>query len=461
MARSHLLTPDSPSVHNSARYQALLTLQAIAKGAYADIALSRVLHQTSLNRMDRGLVTELVYGIVRRQRTLDCLIDQLCQNHQQPLNLRLILRLGLYQLRYCDQIPAAAAVNTSVELAKVLGLPGLAGVVNGVLRAYIRESQATDPLKRVGPREQDLAIYESFPDWLIQAWLAQLNFDETQALCQFFNQAPSIDLRVNRLQARPEMVLGALIKAGIPARCLEPIPGVIRLEQGVGAMAELPGYQQGWWSVQDAAAQLVTHLLDPQPGETIIDACAAPGGKTTHIAEQMQDQGTILAFDRTPTRLRRLKQNQQRLQLTAIQAHAVDSSQPHSSLALVDRVLVDAPCTGLGTLHRHADARWRQTPATLAELSQLQAQLLNNTCQWVKPGGILVYATCSLHPDENQAQIKQFLATHPHWQILQPPTHFPCPDLVAPEGWLQAWPQRHDMDGFFMVKLQRESAAPD
>ncbi len=450
----------APEVHHldpkhSARFQALLTLQAIAKGAYADVALGRVLHQSNLTGADRGLVTELVYGIVRRQRTLDTLIDQFCRHRQQPLNLRLILRLGLYQLRYSGQIPAAAAVNTSVELAKALGLGGLAGVVNGVLRAYSRAAQASDPLPESKDPVETLGIQASFPDWLIQAWLEQLDLSETQALCEFFNHSPTIDLRINQLQAKLESVIQTFSAAGITALPLQKVPGAVRLATGSGAIPELPGYGAGWWSVQDGAAQLVGLFVDPQPGEIIIDACAAPGGKTTHLAELMGDQGQIFALDRTPSRLKKLRQNQERLQLHSIEIRALDSSQPQPSLPLADRVLVDAPCSGLGTLHRHADARWRQTPATLADLSQLQAQLLRNTATWVKPGGILVYATCSLHPAENQAQIRQFLQAHPDWQIAPPPPNFPYPELAHPEGWLQAWPQRHQMDGFFMVRLQR------
>lgn len=449
----------SVTVHLKAtpRYQAYLTLQAIAKGAYADVALSRVLHQSSLSGVDRGLVTELVYGTVRRQRTLDVLIDQFCRHTQQPPNLRLILRLGLYQLRYLSQIPAAAAVNTSVELAKGCGLAGLAGVVNGVLRAYLRISPDRDPLPELADPLLNLAIRESFPDWIIQAWAAQLDLSETTALCQFFNQTPTIDLRVNPLQASLEQVLTALASAKMTATPIPQVPGGIRLGPGLGAIAGLPGYEQGWWSVQDAAAQLVTHLLDPQPGETIIDACAAPGGKTTHIAELMQDQGRVIALDRVASRLRKLKQNQQRLQLTCLQAQLADSTQAQTLLPLADRVLIDAPCTGLGTLHRHADARWRQTPTTLAELVSLQAQLLANAATWVKPGGIMVYATCSLHPDENQHQIENFLNTHPDWQISPLPPTFPYPELQHPQGWLQAWPQRQQMDGFFMVRLQRDT----
>ncbi|MDS3861349.1 16S rRNA (cytosine(967)-C(5))-methyltransferase [Thermosynechococcaceae cyanobacterium BACA0444] len=457
MSAPSLLSSVAVNLKATPRYQAYLTLQAIAKGAYADVALSRVLHQSPLSAVDRGLVTELVYGTVRRQRTLDVLIDHLCRQRQQPLNLRLILRLGLYQLRYLGQIPAAAAVNTSVELAKGCGLTGLAGVVNGVLRAYLRISQDRDPLPPVADPLLNLAVQESFPDWIVQAWVGQLDLPETTALCQFFNQPPTLDLRVNSLQVSPTEVLAALASAKIKATPIANLPGGIRLGPGLGAIAALPGYDTGWWSVQDAAAQLVTHLLDPQPGETIIDACAAPGGKTTHIAELMQDRGTVIALDRVASRLRKLKQNQQRLQLTCLQAQLADSTQVQTMLPLADRVLVDAPCSGLGTLHRHADARWRQTPTTLAQLVSLQSQLLQNAATWVKPGGIMVYATCSLHPDENQEQIANFLQTHPHWHIAPLPPTFPRPDLQSAQGWLQAWPQRQQMDGFFMVRLQRDT----
>ena len=444
---------------SSPRQLAFLTLRAIhRRGVYTNVALEKVLGQTNLQREDRGLVTELVYGILRRRRSLDALIDHLAKkpSHQQPTDLRLILHLGLYQLRYLSQIPAFAAVNSSVELAKDNGLSPLAGVVNGILRQYIRlAAKNTDPLALVLPEDpvQRLGVLYSFPDWIVQLWLEQFGWQETEQLCQWFNQPPAIDLRVNILKTNLEEVATAFSEANSIVSPVPPLPQALRLREGSRAIQQLPGFQQGWWTVQDSSAQLVTHLLDPQPGEVIIESCAAPGGKATHIAELMGDRGTIWACDSAASRLRKLKENVQRLQLHSLQTCRGDSRHLPQFTSTADRVLVDAPCSGLGTLHRRPDIRWRQTPEKVEELATLQKELLEQAATWVKPKGILVYATCTLNPRENERVVQGFLQNHPHWQIQTPPVQSPAAVFAQKEGWIKILPHRHQMDGFFMVKL--------
>jgi 16S rRNA (cytosine967-C5)-methyltransferase len=440
------------------RQIAFLTLRDVHKGAYADVALDRLLRKVKLSDIDRRLVTELVYGSVRRQRTLDSLIDQLAKkkSSQQPSELRSILHLGLYQLRYQERIPVSAAVNTTVQLAKENGLGGLTGFVNGLLRQYVRLAEkSSDPLELTENPVERLGILHSFPDWIIAVWLEQLGIEETERLCEWMNQTPTIDLRINPLRTSIEEVETALISAGILVRRIPHLPQALRLISNSGGIQNLPGFSQGWWVVQDASAQLVSHILEPQPGEVIIDACAAPGGKTTHIAELMQDQGKILACDRTASRLRKLKENAQRLGLHSIEIYTRDSRNLPQFEHTADRVLLDAPCSGLGTLHRHADARWRQTPGSVGELSTLQKELISQTSKFVKPGGVLVYATCTLHPSENEGVITEFLATHPNWQIENLLVNLPDLSDTTSAGWLKVWPHHQDMDGFFMVRLRK------
>ncbi|MEH1888946.1 MAG: 16S rRNA (cytosine(967)-C(5))-methyltransferase RsmB [Nostoc sp.] len=494
------------------RQLAFIALRDVHKGAYADVALDRVLQKVNLADNDRRLVTELVYGSVRRQRTLDNLIDQLAKkkSDQQPQDLRTILHLGFYQLRYQERIPASAAVNTTVQLAKENGFSGLTGFVNGLLRQYIRlaEKIKGDPLQlpenlverfdnlpdlenlspnlspkrgevlnslstlqglgagglglaltfpdEVNCQVERLGILHSFPNWIIQVWLEQLGLAETEQLCEWMNQSPIIDLRINPLCTSIEEVEAALQYAGILVRRISHLPQALRLIGSTGSIQKLPGFREGWWTVQDSSAQLVSHLLDPQPGEVVIDACAAPGGKTTHIAELMADKGKILACDRTPSRLRKLQENSQRLNLQSIQIYTGDSRHFAQFQNTADRVLLDAPCSGLGTMHRHADARWRQTPESVRELSLLQKELLTHTSTFVKLGGVLVYATCTLHPAENEQVILAFLAESPDWQI-ESPSGFEFPDSAhtMPQGWFKVWPHRQDMDGFFMVRLRK------
>ncbi|MEO8892970.1 MAG: 16S rRNA (cytosine(967)-C(5))-methyltransferase RsmB, partial [Coleofasciculaceae cyanobacterium] len=292
------------------RQLAFIALKDIHRhGAYTDISLDRVLRTATLNSADRGLLTEIVYGCVRRSRSLDALIDQLGKKTatQQPPELRIILHIGLYQLRYQERIPASAAVNTSVELAKQNGFKGLTGVVNGMLRQYSRLAESTtEPLQLPPEAIKRLGILHSFPDWIIQMWVEQLGIEETEQLCQWFNQTPTIDLRINPLQTSIEEVEAAMTTAGVEVKRLPHLPQALRIIGSAGAIGQLPGFNQGWWTIQDSSAQLVSYLLDPRAGDVVIDACAAPGGKTSHIAELMGDQGTIFACDKTASRLKKV-----------------------------------------------------------------------------------------------------------------------------------------------------------
>jgi 16S rRNA (cytosine967-C5)-methyltransferase len=449
----------SPSISRSLAFLALKSVYQ--QHAYTDMALNRVLKSAAvdISQTDRSFACELVYGIVRRQRTLDELIDLLGKKKaaQQPPDLRIILHLGLYQLRYLDRIPASAAVNTSVELAKDQGISKLGGVVNGLLRSYIRQAESADPLKLPADPITQLGIKYSFPDWIVETWLEQLPLPETDQLLAWFNRSPKIDLRVNLLQTSIEQVENAFRDAGISVERIPNLPQGLRLENA-GAITDLPGYKQGWWMIQDSSAQLVTHLLDPQPGETIIDACAAPGGKTAHIAELMGDHGRIIACDRAAKRLNKVRENAARLQLNSIEIEVGDSRDSdrfdkfHN---IADRVLLDAPCSGLGTLHKRPDIRWRQTHQGVEELLQLQQELIQQTAQWVKPQGILVYATCTLNVLENEKVVQSFLANNSNWSV-QTPNDAIAKNWVTSAGWIKVYPHRSDMDGFFMVRLQKD-----
>lgn len=437
------------------RQLAFQGLKAVHRGAYADVALSRVMPKT-IPDADRRLLTELLYGSVRRQRMLDALIDQFAQKpaDQQPPDLRTLLHLGLYQLRYLGHIPDAAAIFTTVELAKHNQLSGLSGFVNGLLRQYARAAaNDNDPLELPSDPIQRLGILYSYPDWIVQVWNDQLGPEETEQLCDYCNQPPHIDLRINPLKTDRERVRSQLAAAGITTSSLPHLPQALRIEGKSGPIPQLPGFHEGLWTVQEASAQLVGHLLNPQPGTIALDVCAAPGGKTTHMAELMQNQGEIWACDRTPSRLRKLKQNLQRLDINTVKIWTGDSRQLSDHIPLADYVLVDAPCSGLGTLHRHADARWRQTPDNIKELSTLQLELLRNSARWVKPGGQILYSTCTLHPQENETVIDQFLAQMPYWQVKWLTT-----DLLLSTDQkktsLKIWPHQQHMDGFFMTILQ-------
>ena len=421
----------------NARQIAFSILQDIIfKGSYADIALNRGLEKTQPNQQDRALVTELVYGVVRRQRTLDAIIDQFAKkkSHQQVPDILLVLRLGIYQLGYMSAIPESAAVNTSVELIKQTKYSQLSGLVNAILRAYIRSKDLFDP------SNQSLGIRYSFPDWLIEFFLEQFGQLETEQLCKWFNQIPSLDIRINPLKTSRLEMQQILEKEGISSQVLPQTEQGLRLIGTHGSIINLPGYQEGLWSVQDASSQQVAHFLDPQPGDVIIDACAAPGGKTTHIAELLNNQGQILAIDPKASRLRKLSENAKRLELENIKIMEGDSRLLDQFNNSCDRLLLDVPCSGLGTLHRNLDLRWRISPEKIEQLLKLQKEIFYTCQQWVKPNGIIVYSTCTLNPRENQSMIDNFLKDHSNYSLVES---------------IQLYPQRDDSDGFFMAKLRK------
>ncbi len=429
------------------RQVAWQVLLAVAAGAYADGALERELGRVELSPLDRGLATELTYGSIRQRRLLDAWLDQLGKvpAERQPPKLRWLLHLGLYQLLLSERVPAAAAVSTTVELAKRGGLARLAPVVNGMLRAFLRRQEAGTALPLPADPATALAVRQSLPDWLAADLLQWLSADEAEAFGRASNSAPALDLRVNRLRTSREAVLAAMAGAGVAASAIEGVPMGICLSGRSGDLRQLPGYGEGHWCVQDRSAQRVAALLDPQPGERILDACAAPGGKSTHLAEAMHDQGLVLAIDRGEARLRRVDRNSARLGLTCIETRHADASRLAAAAPELcgsfDRILVDAPCSGLGTLARHADARWRMTPAAIEGLVRLQRELLEGLLPLLRPGGRLVYATCTVHPHENGVLIDALLADHPSLRRL--------------EQW-QLWPgqQSGAGDGFFAALLE-------
>ena len=430
-------------------------LQAVAAGAYADGALERELGRVQLPPLDRALATELAYGAIRQRRLLDAWIDRLGRvpAERQPPKLRWLLHLGLYQLIASDRVPEAAAVSTTVELAKRGGLARLAPVVNGMLRAYLRRCQSEGsghlplPPEAAADPALTLGLRHSLPAWLAEDLLQWLPAERAEAFGRACNTAPSLDLRVNRLRSSPQAVQEALAAHGVEALPIEGLPAGLTLQGRSGDLSRLPGYAEGHWCVQDRAAQRIAPLLDPQPGERILDACAAPGGKSTHLAELMGDQGSVLALDRGEARLRRVGRNAERLGLHCIEPRHGDATSladQHPELrGSFDRILVDAPCSGLGTLARHADARWRIEPAAIDGLVLLQRQLLEALLPLLRPAGRLVYATCTVHPRENSALVEAVMAAHPRLQLQ--------------ESW-QLWPGEIDGagDGFFAAVLSRE-----
>jgi len=434
-----------PAVGLAPRRFAWEILEAVAAGGYADVAFDRVLRGSTLSVQDRGLVTEVAYGAIRQRRRLDSWLDRLGRvpASKQPPRLRWLLHVGLYQLLCMERIPDAAAVNTTVELAKRHGLKRLAPVVNGVLRAAIRAKQSGEALDLPGDPALRLALQQSLPDWFCRDLQRWCGADQAERVARACNQVPPLDLRVNRLRCTPSALTAALEQHGLRVIPIPGCPDGLQVLEGGGDLRQWPGFEQGHWCVQDRAAQWVAPLLAPEPGDRVLDACAAPGGKATHLAELMQNKGEVWAIDRSAGRLRRVAANAARLGTDCLQAMAADASelldQKPQWRGYFQRILLDAPCSGLGTLARHPDARWRVSPDTISTLVPLQARLLDAMVPLLAPGGTLVYATCTIHPAENGERIASFLETHPAFVLRHEE---------------QRWPDPEGGDGFYAAVIQ-------
>ncbi|MBC7543421.1 MAG: 16S rRNA (cytosine(967)-C(5))-methyltransferase RsmB [Candidatus Sericytochromatia bacterium] len=413
-------------------------------------------HLTGPSTVDTRLATELVYGVVRRMGTLDWRLNSLLK---QPLTklppvIALILRIGAYQLLYLDRIPASAAVHEAVEQAKRHGHAGTVKLTNAVLRSLQRAGDTTplpeDPNMR-------LAATASVPPWLAKRWIPRYGEAEATTLARAMIQQAPQHLRVNMLRTGPPAVLAAFTAADIAAEALSPFAEGIHVLPGSG-ISGWPGFTEGWWYVQDLGSMAVAHAVAPRPGDTVIDLCAAPGGKTTHMAALMADEGRILAVDMQARRLERVQENVQRLGITCIETRVGDAATLVPD-RLADRVLVDAPCSGLGVMRRKPDIRWRVTTETLKAILPVQQAILRAAAAWVKPGGILVYSTCSTEPEENGAQIAAFLADYPEFEAVAMPDTFPDEWLAGqPLGQVSLLPPRHGSDGFFIARMQRRKA---
>lgn len=435
-----------------ARAQALQILIDIEdKGAYANLALQAV---TGQSPRDRALITELVNGTTRRRRTLDHVLGAFLTKPLSSLTtpIRNNLRMGAYQLLYTGIAPHGA-LDEAVKLAFRYGHPGVAKLTNAILRRVQREG-ANVPLP-ADPLEA-LAVRESLPDWMVSRWVAAYGLETATELAKASHLPLPLTLRANTLRTTRDQLLAAFAEAEITAEPSPVVPEGIRFPAGV-ALGELPGYNEGLWYVQGEAAMLTSRIVDPRPGETVADVGAAPGGKTTHMAALMQDQGRILAIDPHAGRLALVAENAERLG-----EHIVTLCEQEGTVPLgspVDRALVDAPCSGLGVLYRRSDLRWRLTPAEADALPTEQAAILAVASEAVKPGGVLVYATCTILPEENERVVEHFLASHPDFTPGELAPYLPESwQADATAGMIQLMPHRHGVEGFFIARLERRHA---
>ncbi|SLM47621.1 Ribosomal RNA small subunit methyltransferase B [Nitrospira japonica] len=472
-------TETRPSVRKpSARSIALAVLvESVQSADPIDGLLERACAPISHDPRERALAVELVYGVLRHQGTIDWRLQPVLDKPMRklPRLIQMLLRMAAHQLLSLDRIPHSAAVNESVQLAKI-NVPVLgrdwSGFVNAVLRALLRNPEPSWPSAK-DDSIRSLSVRYSVPEWLTCRWVDRLGADEAEAACAHSVTVPPVTLRVNRLKATRDDFLERLRQSGISASPTRVSPVGITIEPR-GPITSLPGFSEGCFYVEDEAAQLIPPLLGVNSGEAILDACAAPGGKATHIAELIGDRGTILAVDKKGARLDLVAANCTRLGLRSVVAitgdaryrdewqrtatHSHDPSEVRKTL--VDRVLVDAPCSGLGVLRRHPEAKWRKDGAALARHQKLQLEILDALSASLRPGGVLVYSTCSVEPEETHAVIERFLNAHADFrrESLAPWLPNEAQNLLTGHGDLTTENNRYGMDVFYASRLRKRDS---
>jgi 16S rRNA (cytosine967-C5)-methyltransferase len=471
--------PSSVMTRSSGRRAAAKALLAIDKaGRLADDLFDQMVARESLDLRERAFMVELVRGVLRYRGTLDWRVGLLSDRPiaRLPTLVQNILRLGCYQLLYLDKIPESAAVNESVQLmkqhSKRLGRDW-SGFVNAVLRALTRSSEPAWP--DIGTDSVEaLAIRYSCPKWIVERWERQWGNDRAEMLCHSSIEPPPLTLRVNTLRTSRRQLLQAFSAAQLEASPTVVSPLGIHMGRN-SSVTDLPGYAEGWFYVEDEGGQLIPLLLDVQPGHRVLDACAAPGGKATHLAALMANQGHIVAVDRQAERLDRVMDNCRRLGITVVTPVVgdmrtlanqretwSDSRVRHfrkqaTLFEPFDRVLLDAPCSGLGVLRRHPEGKWYKTKESIAQHRQVQTELLAATSRLLRPGGLLVYSTCSIEPEETESLINEFCQSHPDFQRDSIAPRIPPAGLsfVTPHGDLSTMTNMHNMDAFFAACLRR------
>ena len=411
--------------------------------------LLQTLDESLPTNRDARFARQLVLGAVRWQKRLDWIIATCCVRPVAQLSpwARHILRLGTYQLFWLDRVPQSAAVHTSVELAKHLTHQGIASLVNAVLRNLLRQrARVRYPDQRQTPTHY-LAVYHSHPEWLVERWVGRWGRELVEHLLVANNQPAALNIYLNPLRANRETV------AELDLVPVESRPGFYRATNGADLFASR-AYQQGQFQVQDPNAGLAVALLDPQPGERLLDLCSAPGGKAMQAAIAMTDCGLVVAADISLARLDRVRENARRLRLRAICPVARDGTTP--GCGTFDRVLADVPCSATGVLGRRPDARWRRQPAEFAALTARQQVLIQRAYEHLRPGGVLVYSTCSLEEEENEAIVDRFLKQTPTARLERADAHFPTQPWAG--CYVRTIPGQHAGDGSFAARIRKGTA---
>jgi len=447
---------------DDARTRALSLLTMLDQGGCTlDSLLEKMDMKTPMAPRDRAFLNTLVYGVLRWRARLDWIIGQHSTTRLKKIDPKVlnILRIGLFQMVYLDRVPVSAAVNTSVEMTKSFAAPWVVKFVNALMRKMASKPLNLSELPPTMDCTTSLAVTMSFPEWLVTRWCQRFGVDDTRALCTTLNSVPPTTVRTNTLKWSREDLKNALSEDVSDLWYTFHAPEGISFTGAKKAIGQLPAFLAGGFQVQDEGAQLAMHLLSPKPGETILDACAGLGGKTGHMAQLMNNKGKIVAMDINGDKLHRLEMEMQRLGITIVETVTGDLTNTPNTLppAHFDRILLDAPCSGLGVIRRNPDTKWSFSEKDLTPCRQRQHRLLTQIAPLVKPGGLLMYVVCSTEPEENESVVDDFLAHHSHFEIEPPPNEHPVKaSFFTSRGFFRSRPHRDQMDGFFGARFRRK-----
>lgn len=424
--------------------------------AYTNISLTKAFNNfPELKAFERGFISELVHGVTEHRITIDYIISQFSNIKLNKINLKLLicLRMGIYQILHMDKIPESAAVNESVKLAKKFGGQRGGGFVNGVLRNFIRNK---DDIKFPDNENEFLSVYYSYPIEIIDLFLSEFGFDFTKDMLEAFDKRRQITMRCNLLKTDAKSLVENLNESGISAEIYrnEIFPDInyAVYTDRIKNLEDLPSYLNGEFYIQDIGAMLVTEILSPKPGDVVIDVCAAPGGKSTHIAEKMQNKGLVYAFDIYEHKIKLINENASRLGIDICNAKVCDATSLNEDyIEMADCVLVDAPCSGFGIIGKKPDIKYQRKVSDVYELSSLSLKILENSAKYVKKGGTLVFSTCTILKEENERVIEKFLENQNGKFTLEPI------DKIKKEnrGYVTLYPNIDGTDGFFICKLRK------
>jgi 16S rRNA (cytosine967-C5)-methyltransferase len=440
------------------RETAVEMLEAIEKNqAYSNLLLNNAIEKNKIDQKDSGLLTELVYGTLQRKMTLDFYLQPFIKNDRKLESwVKNLLRITLYQMVYLDKIPDRAAIYEAVEIAKKRGHKGISGLVNGVLRNIQRTG--TRSLEEIADPIERLAVATSHPIWLVKRWVGQLGFEKTKEMCEMNLTAPQQTARVNLTKITRDELIVRLRDEGFTVEKSQVIPEAIKALRG--NLASSAAFKEGLMTIQDESSMLVAYALDINENETILDACAAPGGKSTHLAERLNGTGQVVSLDLHEHKVRLISQNAKRLGLNNIETKVLDSRQVAKEFAheTFDKILLDAPCSGFGVMRRKPDIKYTKKEEDITRLFAIQTELLEASAPLLKKGGILVYSTCTIDEAENEKVVKGFLDRHSDFAgDISLKERMPVAVQPLIDGFsLQILPQDFGSDGFYIACLRKK-----